>query len=61
MSTYEINERNERARRYSEKCCRRRARAIRRRNERRARIQRGAAIAAVILCAVVCGVVLGGV
>ena len=62
MSNYEeIRERNARAMRYSAKCCRRRARAIRRRNERNARIQRSLTAVAVILCAVVCGVVLGGV
>ena len=57
----EIHERNACAHAYSTKCCRRRARAIRRRNERRERTQRGLSIAAVILCAVLCGVVLGGV
>lgn len=63
MPTYtnEIAERNARALRYSTKCCRRRARQMRRRNERNARIQRGLTITAVILTAVVCGVVLGGV
>lgn len=61
MSTYEINERNERAHQYSVKCCRRRARQMRRSNERRERIQSGLAIAAVILTAVCCGVLLGGV
>ena len=61
-NTYqEIAERNERAHQYSVKCCRRRARAIRRQNERRARIQRGLTATAVILAAVICGVLLGGV
>ena len=62
MSKYEeINERNERAHQYSAKCCRRRARAMRRRHERNARIQRGLTISAIILCAVLCGVLIGGV
>lgn len=56
----EIRERNARALRYSVRCCRRRARQMRRINERNARIQRGLAIAAVIMTAVCCGVVLGG-
>lgn len=65
MPTYanksEIAERNERAHQYSVKCCRRRSRQMRRRNERRERIQRGLAITAIVLAAVVCGVLLGGV
>ena len=57
----EINERNERAHQYSVRCCRRRARQMRRQNERRARIQRCLTAVAVILTAVLCGVLLGGV
>lgn len=56
MPTYkdEINEKDERAHRCSERCCRR-ARAIRRKNERWDRIQRSLCISAVI-----CGVLIGG-
>lgn len=57
----EIAERNARAMRYSVRCCRRRARVMRRRNERNARIQSGLTAVAIILCAVLCGVLLGGV
>lgn len=61
LKDYEIDERNERAHAYSVRCCRRRARAIRRRNERNARIQRGLTAAAVIIAAVLRGVLLRGV
>ena len=57
----EIRERNARALRYSTKCCCRRARAIRRQNERRARVQRSLSAVAIVLAAVLCGVLLGGV
>ena len=57
MPTYkdEINGRNERAHRYSERCCRR-SRAIRHKNECWNRIQRSLLISDVII-----GAVLGGV
>lgn len=57
----DISERNERAHAYSVRCCRRRARTIRRRNERNARIQRSLSAVAIVIAAVICGVLLEGV
>ena len=59
LDDFELAERNERAHAYSVKGCRRRACAKKRRNGRRERILRGA-VSAVVLTAVLCGVLIGG-